>query len=42
LIVDRMDETDKWKNLAPLKFADYIDADDFLDDITRCGLYAPQ
>jgi len=33
LIVDRMDETDKWKNLAPLKFADYIDADDFIDDI---------
>lgn len=32
LIVDRMDETDKWKNLAPLKFADYIDADDFIDD----------
>ncbi|HLA96052.1 MAG TPA: ADP-glyceromanno-heptose 6-epimerase [Pyrinomonadaceae bacterium] len=31
LIVDRMDETDKWKNLAPLRFADYIDADDFLD-----------
>src|SRR5688500_13052482 len=34
LIVDRMDETDKWKNLAPLKFADYIDADDFLDDLS--------
>ncbi|MEO5857382.1 MAG: ADP-glyceromanno-heptose 6-epimerase [Pyrinomonadaceae bacterium] len=34
LIVDRMDETDKWKNLAPLKFNDYIDADDFLDDIS--------
>lgn len=33
LIVDRMDETDKWKNLAPLKFADYIEADDFLDVI---------
>ncbi len=33
LVVDRMDETDKWKNLAPLRFADYIDADDFLDDI---------
>jgi ADP-L-glycero-D-manno-heptose 6-epimerase len=32
LVVDRMDETDKWKNLAPLKFADYIDADDFIDD----------
>jgi ADP-L-glycero-D-manno-heptose 6-epimerase len=33
LIVDRMDKTDKWKNLAPLKFADYIDADDFLDNL---------
>lgn len=34
VIVDRMDETDKWKNLAPLKFEDYIDADDFLDDLS--------
>lgn len=33
LIVDRLDNTDKWKNLAPLKFADYIDAGDFLDDL---------
>lgn len=33
LIADRMDETDKWKNLVPLRFADYIDADDLLDDI---------
>ena len=33
LVVDRMDETDKWKNLAPLKFADYIEAVDFLDVI---------
>ncbi|MDI1242270.1 MAG: ADP-glyceromanno-heptose 6-epimerase [bacterium] len=33
LVVDRMDETDKWKNLAPLKFADYVDADDFIDDL---------
>ncbi|HMQ03161.1 MAG TPA: ADP-glyceromanno-heptose 6-epimerase [Pyrinomonadaceae bacterium] len=33
LIVDRMDETDKWKNLAPLKFADFMDADDFIDYI---------
>lgn len=30
LIVDRLDETDKWKNLTPLKYADYLDADDFL------------
>jgi ADP-L-glycero-D-manno-heptose-6-epimerase len=33
LIVDRLDETDKWKNLAPLKFADYIDAYDFIEDL---------
>lgn len=33
LIVDRMDETDKWKNLAPLRFADYLDADDFAEDL---------
>ena len=31
LIVDRMDRTDKWKNLAPLRFADYIEAVDFID-----------
>jgi len=31
LVVDRMDETDKWKNLVPLRFADYIDADDFFE-----------
>jgi ADP-L-glycero-D-manno-heptose 6-epimerase len=34
LIVDRLDETDKWKNLAPLKFADYIDADDLMDELS--------
>lgn len=33
LIVDRMDETDKWKNLAPLSFEDYVDADEFLFDM---------
>jgi ADP-L-glycero-D-manno-heptose 6-epimerase len=33
LIVDRMDETDKWKNLAPLKFADYLDADEFINKL---------
>jgi len=33
LVVDRLDETDKWKNLSPLKFADYIDADDFIEDL---------
>lgn len=33
LIVDRGDESEKWKNLPPLRFADYIDADDFIDDL---------
>ncbi|MER3431786.1 MAG: ADP-glyceromanno-heptose 6-epimerase [Blastocatellia bacterium] len=30
LIVERMDASDKWKNLSPLKFADLIDADEFI------------
>jgi ADP-L-glycero-D-manno-heptose 6-epimerase len=33
LVVDRLDATDKWKNLAPLRFADYLDADDFLENL---------
>jgi ADP-L-glycero-D-manno-heptose 6-epimerase len=33
LIVERMDETDKWKNLAPLSFEDIVDADEFLFDM---------
>lgn len=32
LVVDRMDETEKWKNLVPLKFADYMDAYDFIEE----------
>ncbi|HEV7644814.1 MAG TPA: ADP-glyceromanno-heptose 6-epimerase [Pyrinomonadaceae bacterium] len=35
LIVDRMDETEKWKNLAPLKFGDFLDADDFIKDLDK-------
>lgn len=35
LIVDRLDGTDKWKNLSPLKFADYLDADEFIKEIDR-------
>ena len=30
LIVDRLDRTEKWRNLAPLRFLDYLDADDLL------------
>ena len=33
LIVDQLDETEKWKNLPPLKFLDYLDADDFIEDL---------
>ena len=29
LVVDRLDATEKWKNLVPLRYADYADADDF-------------
>jgi ADP-L-glycero-D-manno-heptose 6-epimerase len=29
LIVDRLDTSEKWKNLVPLRYGDYIDADDF-------------
>ncbi len=30
LISDRLDLTEKWRNLVPLRFLDYIDADDLL------------
>lgn len=33
LIADRMDRTEKWRNLVPLRFEDYIDAGDLLDRI---------
>ncbi len=29
IIVDRLDTTQKWKNLVPLRYRDYIDADEF-------------
>src|SRR5687767_12508066 len=37
LIVDRMDRTDNGKILAPLRFADYIEAVDFIDVIDEFG-----
>src|SRR5688572_23343336 len=33
LIADRMDHSDKWRNLVPLRFLDYIDAGDLLSAI---------
>jgi ADP-L-glycero-D-manno-heptose 6-epimerase len=29
LVVDRLDASEKWKHLVPLRFADYLDADEF-------------
>jgi ADP-L-glycero-D-manno-heptose 6-epimerase len=33
LVVDRLHADEKWKNVVPLRFADYIDADDFEEAI---------
>jgi ADP-L-glycero-D-manno-heptose 6-epimerase len=30
LVVDRLDSSPKWKNLVPLRYRDYLEADDFL------------
>ncbi len=29
LVVDRLDASEKWKHLVPLRFADYVEADEF-------------
>jgi ADP-L-glycero-D-manno-heptose 6-epimerase len=29
LVVDRLDSSEKWRHLVPLRFADCLDADDF-------------
>ncbi|MDQ2865777.1 MAG: ADP-glyceromanno-heptose 6-epimerase [Candidatus Eremiobacteraeota bacterium] len=34
IVVDRLDETAKWKHLVPLHFADYTDADDLAEMIS--------
>jgi ADP-L-glycero-D-manno-heptose 6-epimerase len=33
LIADKMDRSEKWRNLVPLKFLDYLDADDLLHQL---------
>ncbi len=35
LAVDRLDTSEKWKHLVPLRFNDYVDADEFLERIVR-------
>jgi ADP-L-glycero-D-manno-heptose 6-epimerase len=34
IVVDRLDHSEKWKHLVPLRFAEYVDAGDFADTIT--------
>lgn len=31
IVVDRLDESEKWKHLVALRFKDYVDADDFAE-----------
>jgi ADP-L-glycero-D-manno-heptose 6-epimerase len=33
IAVDRLDESEKWRHLVPLRYLDYVDADDFADAI---------
>jgi ADP-L-glycero-D-manno-heptose 6-epimerase len=33
LIADFLDETDKWRNLTALRYADYLEADDLLEQV---------
>lgn len=33
IVTDRLGEDEKWRNLLPLKFEDYVPADEFLDGI---------
>ena len=35
LIVDHLGSSDKWKNLAPLRYDDYMEKDDFLEKLNR-------
>ena len=35
LVVDELDRTEKWKNLAALRFADYLDKGDFLIQLEK-------
>ena len=35
LVVDRHDDTGKERNLEPLRFSDFVDADEFIRDLTK-------
>jgi ADP-L-glycero-D-manno-heptose 6-epimerase len=38
VIADRLGRTEKWRNLAPLRFEDYLEADDLLSALERGAL----
>ena len=40
LIVDHLGESDKWKNLRALRYADYMEKDDFFRELAANGLPA--
>jgi ADP-L-glycero-D-manno-heptose 6-epimerase len=42
LIVDRLDRSEKWKNLRHRRYSDYLDADDFLEALEKNKLPAVQ
>jgi len=35
LVVDRLDDSPKWRNLRPLVYEDYLDADEWIDRVRR-------
>ena len=35
IVCDRLGTDEKWKNLVPLRYADYIDADDLIEGVKR-------
>ena len=41
VIVDHLGTSDKWRNLVPLNYSDYIEKDDFLTSL-KAGLYKGQ
>ena len=35
IVVDRLRNEEKWRNLVSLRFADYIDKEDFIEKLKR-------
>ena len=42
IVVDHLDNTDKWKNLVGKKFLDYIQKDDFFEMVRTHKLPVPE